>query len=211
MKSLKWIGYIAAASTVFLLVGSFALSSLFCRDDVTQKGLSPSGQKTYMRNALSVLGCFCVAGALISIRGQTERASTQYPHAVGYYIAVRAEYAGDERINLYGASNLPPGAVLDVDIDDFLGKGSRSFNDVTEVTMGMDGLFYTAILPLGRAPFRRNLICSVVFMPTDPKRPAPVRRIVGPAGEHLGKDPFTNPQLGGNARGKILVALTVVQ
>ncbi len=130
--------------------------------------------------------------------------------AVGYYIAVRATLNSEDQIDLFGASNLPPGSILGVQTYDFLGQGARVLNDDVSVMVGKDGLFRAAIHPKKVNSFRRNMICDVIFMPTYPRQPAAVIKVVGKAGEHL-RTAVANPQVEGNPRVSILRDATVVQ
>ena len=57
MKWLRWFGLPAVAAVLVFVVGSFGLSSIFCRNEVTQKVLSPSG-----RYLAEVSGGYCTFG-----------------------------------------------------------------------------------------------------------------------------------------------------
>ncbi len=138
------------------------------------------------------------------------RTSGQSLPAVGYYIAVRATLNGSEQIDLFGASNLPAGSILGVNISDFRGTGSKVFNDETTVAVGKNGLFRSATRPKRGDLFRRNMICDVMFCPTYSNQPASVIKVVGKAGERLGKWD-ANPQLEGSPRVTCLAATTIVQ
>lgn len=140
--------------------------------------------------------------------------------ATRYYIIAKAVLATPVAISVFGASNLPPGAVLNVNIYDYIGKGSKILNNATTVSVGNDGLFEATILPKRGLEFRTNLVCDTVFGPSGTAQPAHVFDVVGRIGQHL----FTasgNPQIptaSGNpeiqkdsgGRGAMLYNITVV-
>jgi hypothetical protein len=139
---------------------------------------------------------------------------TPRPHpavrALGYYIVVRATINGSKQVDLFGASNLPPGAILTVDISDYIGTGSRTLSVDTNVAVGENGLFRAPIHPKNGEQFRTNIVCMVEFQPTYPAQPPDVIIAVGKMGERLG-DWRKNPQIEGSPRVRTLVAMTVVR
>jgi len=155
-----------------------------------------------------ILLCLALATGGVLRASVTE--TSHVPAAVGYYIAVRASINGPDEIDVFGASNLPPGSELTVDVSDFIGEGSQSLNQEVTVRVGPEGLFRFRVRPQKGKAFRRNLPCLISFQPTYPQQPEKVLSIVGRMGEHLG-NPWENPQLDGNPRVKTLQALTPVQ
>ena len=111
---------------------------------------------------------------------------------------------------MHGASNLPPGSVLVVYISDYIGEGSRIFNDETRAVVGEDGLFDAHIQVKKGMEFRTNMVCDVVFGPRYPPQPVRVIKVVGTNGENLWLN-SPNPQLQGNEKGAMLADDTVVQ
>ncbi len=150
--------------------------------------------------------CLVFLFMLVPAGGERPRSSAPSLRAVGYYIAVRAELNGNE-IDIFGASNLPPGSILGILIYQFL--GSNVANDETNVVVGDDGLFRTAIHSKKGVQFRHSMVCDVVFAPTYPRQPAEVLKVVGKVGERLGKWD-SNPQLDGNPRVTTLYTQTIV-
>ncbi len=129
--------------------------------------------------------------------------------AVRYYITAKTMLITEDTVSVFGASNLPAGSVLILYVYDYIGEGSRIFNEETRVAVGNDGLFETAIHPKGSLKFRTNMVCDVVFGPDYPGQPKNVIEIIGHAGERLGSA-ATNPQVYGNSRVTGLADLTIV-
>ena len=102
-----------------------------------------------------------------------------------------------------GVTNLPPGSVLLIQIDNYRGYRATVFNENTEVTVGPDGRFAVNVPPKSGLSMRTNLQCSVAFFPWN--QPANVVRKVGKRGENL-----IGPQTGVNSGGTYLDAVTVV-
>jgi hypothetical protein len=127
-----------------------------------------------------------------------------------YYIAVRATLSTSKIIRVFGATNLPSGSVLTVHIYDFLGTGSHIYNQETVAAVGDNGIFRVEAKAKNDNSFKRNMLCEVVFMPTDHRQPQGVISEVGKGGERLGTA-FENPQVGCTNRVRCLQDLTVVQ
>jgi len=115
----------------------------------------------------------------------------------------------DENVDLSGASNLPAGAILVVNIYDYIGEGSKIFNDDLTVELGKNGLFEVAIHPKKGLKFRTNLLCDVIFMPSYPQ-PKSVEAVIGARGERLGSSD-ANPQIGIGSGTHYLEEFTVVR
>lgn len=153
---------------------------------------------------------FALAGSLAVLRMQPGAAPEKRLREDRYYIAVRVTLVHSEKIDVFGATNLPRGAILGVHVVDFLGQGSQTLTDETVVVVPEGGVFRVEVQPKKGMTFRRNMICDVAFAPAYPKQPANVIAAVGKRGEYLG-DPFKNPQNVGNNRMGMLVATTVIQ
>ncbi len=103
-----------------------------------------------------------------------------------FYIAASTEFGGSNWLYLKGASNLPSGAHLLINVYDFVGQGSSVLNLETDVTVDKNGFFEAKVLPKPRVEFHHNLVCDITFMPTFPKQEPTVLRLVGKDGEKLG-------------------------
>jgi len=169
--------------------------------------------------------------AYLASQNSPDGARAVEPAPIRYYITTKAMLIDPEVVSIFGASNLPPGSVLLVYIYDYIGEGSKVFNEETRVRMGEDGLFKVTIQPkeglkfFGPAlnailrgelvrpkdasDFGRSMVCSVSFSPNYPPQPESVIKVVGDAGENLGSN-ATNPQIAGNSRVTDLQNWTVV-
>ena len=147
------------------------------------------------RIVLTVIATLAIAATLFSQTQSRERLS-----APTYYIAANAEYRDSERIRLRGASNLPTGAELVVEVQNYVGEGSQILSVRALPRVGKDGFFEATLAPLPKLQFKHNIVCLVSFFPNDPGQDATVTRIVGKHGEKLGfpKNPQTNIVSGDN-------------
>ena len=141
------------------------------------------------RIVLTFIAMLTIAAALFSQMQSRGRLS-----APTYYIAANAEYRHSESIWLRGASNLPAGAELVVDVQNYVGEGSQVLSVRALPRVGKDGFFEATLAPLPKMQFKHNIVCLVSFFPNDPGQDAGVTRIVGEHGEKLGfpKNPQTN-------------------
>jgi hypothetical protein len=103
-----------------------------------------------------------------------------------YYIAANTEYRDSEQIWLRGASNLPAGAVLVVDVYNYVGEGSQTLSVRAQPRVGKDGFFEATLVPLPKMQFKHNIVCSVLFSPDYPEQDTTVTTTVGKHGEQLG-------------------------
>jgi hypothetical protein len=154
-----------------------------------------------MRVFLSVLVCSLLVAC--SATAQIPRESPRY------YILAQAKFQTPEDVWIFGASNLPVGALLTINLYDFIGEGSHVLAEPTEVTVGKNGLFETVVHPNRPNNSQRNTICSVVFSPDYPPQPKDVLSLVGKHGQNLGNAP-DNPQARTTSGGRILVLDTIV-
>ena len=123
------------------------------------------------------------------------------------YIAFSARLdtsAAKASIAVNGVTNLPPGSVLLIEIDDYRGYRSTIFNENTAVAVSSDGRFAVSVLPKSGLSMRANLQCSVAFLP-NLNQPANVKNKFGKRGENL-----TGPQTAINSGGTYLDAVSVV-
>jgi hypothetical protein len=129
---------------------------------------------------------------------RTARAKARGPSSEGrYYILTRANLATSTEVSVWGASNLPPGAVLSIYIYNFIGEGSRTFGGGPRAAVvGKDGLFVAGIHVRKGLTFRANMVCDTVFGPFSPAQPKSVLEVVGTSGQRLGTAAM-NPQIQG--------------
>jgi len=163
--------------------------------------------------SMSLIGTLllgCPLATYISVRGPSTTGDPEKRPVLRYYIATKVMLATPQVVTVFGASNLPPGSVLVVHISDYIGEGSRLFNDETRVVVGEDGLFKAEIWVKKGLKFRTNMVCDVVFGPGDPPQPDGVIKVVGANGENLWLN-GPNPQIQGNEKGAMLLDYTVVR
>jgi hypothetical protein len=112
-----------------------------------------------------------------------------------YYIAARVTYDGrPEQLYVVGASNLPFGARLDLQVYRHIGEGGDVISEDATAVVGKGGFFDATLHPLKGNRFEHNLVCQIVFATyAVPPQPPSVLRIVGSRGEHLGFP--KNPQV----------------
>jgi len=140
------------------------------------------------RRALSIA---MILSLCLSIASAQKKATTLA--APTLYIAAAAEFSGTDQIYVRGASNLPAGTHLIINIYEFVGQGSSVLNQDTRVTIGKDGFFGANTSPKSEVKFHPNLVCEVIFMPTFPAQERSVLRVVGTHGEKLNSS-SKNPQ-----------------
>lgn len=147
------------------------------------------------RIVLGLTATLAIAAALFS-QSKSHRSLT----APTYYIAANAEYRHAAEIWLRGASNLPAGAALVVDVQDYVGEGSQILSVRALLKVGKDGFFEASLAPLPKMQFKHNIVCLVSFLPNSPEQDAVVTGAVGRHGEQLGfpKNPQTNVLSGEN-------------
>jgi hypothetical protein len=133
------------------------------------------------RIVVSLVATLAIAAALFS-QTKSRRSLT----APTYYIAANAEYRHTEQIWLRGASNLPAGTVLVVDVQNYVGEGSQILSVRALPKVGKDGFFEATLAPLEKMQFKHNVVCLVSFFPNFPDQDATVTGTVGRHGEQLG-------------------------
>jgi hypothetical protein len=132
------------------------------------------------------------------------------------YIAVAAKLVGHwpypSKLNdkptytvmVKGKTNLPKDSILDIQVYDYIGQGSKLFSDTVNASVGSTGEFEATVFPKSGLVMRPNLQVHVFFVPKD--QPAGIRRIYGKHVENL-----NGFQIGGNHGGRYLNAITVVE
>jgi hypothetical protein len=108
------------------------------------------------------------------------------------------------KVLINGVTNLPKGSILQIEIIDFIGQGSKTYNDSETVNVGSNGEFSIGIQALPGLQMRSNLMVGIAFFPNE--QPAHITHQFGKRGENL-----NGPQIEGNAGGNYLDAITVVK
>ena len=155
--------------------------------------------------AALLLVLFSFSARLAGQGGPRENGGTG---AIRYYVTAEARLVAD-RVSVFGAANLPTGAVLLVNDYHYIGEGGRVLNDETRATVHADGLFEAELRPKPGMSFHANDVCEIVFMPDYPQQPGEVVRLIGRAGQRLGQH-ANNPEVQTNPKSTMLVATTVV-
>jgi hypothetical protein len=161
-----------------------------------------------------LLACLTIVGVVFlgypEVHGIAANQDKTTLHALGYYVALRATLNHEQLVDVFGATNLPPGSVLQVSIINYIGQGGHPVSVHALAKVPEAGVFRIELRAKKGLKFQRNMVCDVVFSPADPNQPGHVLDVVGRAGEALG-DPQRNPQLTGTPRVQVLDATTVVQ
>jgi hypothetical protein len=120
--------------------------------------------------------------ALASTFQIAQAPSPKPPRAPTYYPAVNVQSCAPESIHFRGASNLPGGAMIAMQVDDFNGDGWQMFSDWIYVPVGGDGFFRGEIQPSKLLRFQHNLTLIASFATNLHKQPSDVIRVVGEKG-----------------------------
>jgi hypothetical protein len=134
--------------------------------------------------------CLLVGSAARTVPAPQARLS-----APTYYIAARAAYDGrPDDLYVVGASNVPKGARLYLNVYRYIGEGGNAINEGASVVVGEDGFFEANLHPAKGSQFQHNLVCDIVLATvTDPPQLPSVLQVVGKHGEKLGFP--KNPQV----------------
>ncbi len=109
-----------------------------------------------------------------------------------FYLALKQGKCWQNEVEVHGASNLPPGAIIDLRLAEFQGDGWLFHGDAVNAILGPDG-YFTARIPLADyAHLPHNLMVLATFGTAYHQQPTDVLHIVGDRGEHL--DVLMNPQ-----------------
>ena len=139
---------------------------------------------------LLLLGLCPLGGVTSTVSAQRTRLS-----APTYYIAARGTYdGGPGELYVVGASNLPFGARLYLNVYRYIGEGGNAINESASAVISKGGFFEVTLHPTKGSQFQHNLVCDIIFSTrTDPPQPFSVLQVVGNHGEHLGFP--KNPQV----------------
>ncbi len=119
--------------------------------------------------------------------GMTQSPQKLKLSAPTYYIAADSDFKGlPSEMRIRGASNLPQGTRLGVDIYDYSGPRATRVNEDAVAVVGGDGFFEVILRPKQGIAFRHNLVCAILFMPAFPHQEPSVLEVLGKRGEHLG-------------------------
>jgi hypothetical protein len=112
-----------------------------------------------------------------------------------YYIVAKATYDGrPDELYVVGASNLPNGARLYLNVYRYIGEGGNAINEGASAVVGKGGFFEASLHPTKGNQFQHNLVCDIVFATlSNPPQPPSVLQVVGKHGEKLGFP--KNPQV----------------
>jgi hypothetical protein len=145
---------------------------------------------------ISALAAVLLIGAPVGLSRQVP--SSRAPAAPTFYLVVEARTCDPDDIKISGASNLPSGALILLQVSDFDEDGWKDYSDPIYISLKENGLFEEIVHPKAGQKFHRNLMAQAYFSPVyvPPKRsqPASVLKIVGTKGQHLGG--LDNPQVG---------------
>ncbi len=135
------------------------------------------------RKTLLVLGIIACSLSQASRAQDSRRLS-----ALGYYIAASAQLDVGNIVQMRGASNLPPGASIALDIVAPNGAGWTEYSKTVCVTTSEEGLFNQEINVLSGLPNRSDLFVRATFLTNTCNQSAQVLQVVGRHGEFLGND-----------------------
>lgn len=119
---------------------------------------------------------------------KTSQAKPSILHAPTYYIVVHGRMKDENTIVVHGASNLPPGSMILMQV----GDGTKPLAERICVGVGEDGLFLRELHPIAGIKFRFSprLGIDAIFRTTECGQPDSVLRIVGKHGQYLGNDNY---------------------
>jgi len=153
-----------------------------------------------------LLGILALPGITLGWWSKVPRSSAQNgpqtakrtpPPAPTFYLVIHT-LCDYKEIEVRGASNLPSGAIIVLQLADFNNDGWTEYGEQVHATLGEDG-YFTAKIPLKQDPaLPHNLIIVAEFRPIfypNRHQPAKVLKVVGNHGENL--DDLHNPQASG--------------
>jgi hypothetical protein len=142
--------------------------------------------------------CALSAVVLVAAVGLSGQAPARRPPAPTFYLVIDARTCEPDSIKISGASNLPAGALIGLEISDFNEDAWKDYSDTVYISLKEDGLFEKILHPKPGQKFRRNLLAqayfSPVYVPPHMTQPPNVLKMVGTKGQYLGG--FENPQAG---------------
>jgi hypothetical protein len=138
------------------------------------------------------------AAVLIAVVGANGQAPARRPPAPTFYLVIDARTCAPDSIKVSGASNLPAGALIALQISDFDQDAWEDYSDPVYASLKEGGLFQGVLHPKTGKKFRRNLLArayfSPVYVPLHTTQPPDVLKVVGSKGQYLGG--LENPQAG---------------
>lgn len=144
-----------------------------------------------------------VLAAILTPTALSEAQSTRPFTAPTFYIAASVKYGiYPTTLDVKGASNLPPGSRLTVELADFVGENSSILSEDQTAVVNKDGFFAVTLKLLKGKHFKDNMVCHISFITNFPAQDPSVLRIVGKHGELLGIE--NNPQVQKNSGGYYL-------
>lgn len=109
-----------------------------------------------------------------------------------YYIAIKGMLEDPDAVRFEGATNLPPGANLELLVEELYGDyGSKGYSEPICVAVDKNGLFKVEVVPKMGVKFRAGLFAVALLSFDSPcKQKAAVRKIIGETGQYLGNDNY---------------------
>jgi hypothetical protein len=107
-----------------------------------------------------------------------------------YYIVVHGHLKDEDTIAVRGASNLPPGSMILIQV----GDGTKPLAERTCVGVGKEGLFLRELHPVAGIKFKfsTGLGIDAIFRTSECEQPDGVLQVVGKHGQYLGNDNYDN-------------------
>jgi hypothetical protein len=132
-----------------------------------------------------IIGCSCsVVTAQVPKR--------HHLSAPTYYIATKGSFEASDAVRMQGATNLPPGANIELYVAEFYGDtGDKGYSDSVCVRVERGGLFKVEVHPKNGTRFHPGLFAVAMLSFDSPcKQEAAVRKIIGETGQYLGNDNY---------------------
>jgi hypothetical protein len=134
-----------------------------------------------------------IVGIVICDRWHAKAASEpKVLHAPTYYIAVTGSLESSDTIRFHGASNLPAGAEISIEVGEFQGSAIRATAKSDCVSVNESGLFRGEIQSGKGKAFHSRTTMRADFNTYSCKQPASVLSVVGKKGQYLGNDNYDN-------------------
>ncbi|HWG20708.1 MAG TPA: hypothetical protein VG225_09260 [Terracidiphilus sp.] len=105
-----------------------------------------------------------------------------------YYISIRAQHEYDQVIRVRGASNLPHGARVSLQVLAMNGDAWKTYSESKCVAINDKGLFDQEINLSVGDHYRSSLLVMATFLPNECTQNAHVLHMLGSHGEFLGHD-----------------------
>jgi hypothetical protein len=135
------------------------------------------------RRAIFALGIMaCVPSKTARTQG------AQRLPAPSYYVSVFAQREYGDTVRVKGASNLPPGAAVALEVIATNGDGWTEYSKAVCVATSKEGVFNQEMNISSELPHRTDLFVRATFLTNACKQSAHVLQVVGHHGELLGND-----------------------